>query len=238
MTAPLVSVVVPTHNGERFLAETLSSILAQTHPPLEVIVVNDGSEDRSVEIASSFGDPVRIVGQPRGGPASARNLGIGSARGSFIAFLDHDDLWNPRKLELQMAAFAAQDSLDVCVGHIQSFRGEFSGADMEMIGGPVPGYLSVTMLARRQSFDRVGLLDPSREHSDSAEWFLRGERMGLSVRLLAEVLTYHRSHDTNRSLLKGNDSRREFLQLAKARMNRMRDAKVPPATETPSPTGS
>jgi glycosyltransferase involved in cell wall biosynthesis len=222
MSAPAVSVIVPTHNGERFLAEAIRSILAQPAASLEVIVVDDGSEDGAAGIAAAFGEPVRVVSQPRGGPAAARNLGITSARGVYIGFLDHDDVWAPDKLRLQLSAFAARPGLDVCVGHIQRFRGDFSGPDRKLIGVPQPGFLTVTMLARREAFDRVGLLDSTLLHADTAEWFLRATQRGLSVHLLPDVLTYHRDHESNLSVVRGERSRREFLRLAKARMDWLR----------------
>lgn len=230
MRSPFVSCIVPTHNGERYIAQTLRSILAQTYTPREVIVVNDGSNDRTVEIAESFGEPVRVVSQPQSGPAAARNLGIVSARGEFVAFLDHDDLWLPEKLAQQMAAFDVDPSLDVCVGHIQRFESGPPGGKMQMLGAPVPGFLAITMLAKRDAFDKVGLLDASREHSDSAEWFLRGEDAGLSVRLLPETVTLHRTHQTNRSRTHGERSRQEFLRLARARIerSRLRGSDAPP----------
>jgi len=97
-----VSVVIPCYNAARFLHETLASALQQTHPPLEVIVVDDGSTDDSAAIAESFGPPVRIIRQKNQGESIARNRGIDAAQGDWIAFLDADDLWKPTKLERQL----------------------------------------------------------------------------------------------------------------------------------------
>jgi glycosyltransferase involved in cell wall biosynthesis len=99
-----VSVVVPCHNAAPTLAATLGSVLEQTVPPLEVVVVDDGSLDGSVEIARSFGPPVRVLTQQNAGPAAARNTGIAACRGDYVAFVDADDRWLPQKLELQLAA--------------------------------------------------------------------------------------------------------------------------------------
>jgi len=164
-----------------------------------------------------------VLRRQRGGPAAARNTGIVEARGAFLALLDQDDLWVPDKLALQLAAFQDDPSLDVCVGHIQSFRDEPPpDAGMRNVGEPVAGYITTTMLARRTAFDRVGLLDPVLEHGDSADWFLRADELGVSVRLLTDVLILHRLHDANHSLTHGDASRREFLRLAKARVDRLR----------------
>lgn len=102
--AASVSAVVPCYNGARFLRETLESALAQTHPPLEVIVVDDGSTDDSAAIAASLGPPVRVIRQANQGESVARNRGIDEACGDWLAFLDADDLWHPRKLAAQLAA--------------------------------------------------------------------------------------------------------------------------------------
>lgn len=109
---PTVSVVIPCYNAAEFLRETLESALGQTHAPLEVIVVDDGSTDDSAAIAGSYGPPVRVIRQENQGESVARNRGIDEARGDWIAFLDADDLWKPEKLVRQLAA--AEDDV-VCV---------------------------------------------------------------------------------------------------------------------------
>jgi glycosyltransferase involved in cell wall biosynthesis len=98
-----VSVVVPCYNGAAFLRETLTSVLAQTHPVLEVIVVDDGSTDGSAEVAASLGPPVRVIRQPNQGESVARNRGVRESRGEWVAFLDADDAWLPHRIEAQLA---------------------------------------------------------------------------------------------------------------------------------------
>lgn len=99
--------VIPCFNREARLGAAIESALAQDLPPLEVVVVDDGSSDGSAAVAESFGDPVRVLRTPNRGPSAARNLGIAEARGEWIAFLDSDDLWHPEKLRLQSEAVAA-----------------------------------------------------------------------------------------------------------------------------------
>ena len=101
----LVSVVIPVRNGERFINETLASALAQTYEPLEVVVVDDGSTDRTavvVEAAALRDNRIRLFRTQRFGVASARNFGISQARGGLIAPLDADDLWHPEKIARQV----------------------------------------------------------------------------------------------------------------------------------------
>jgi glycosyltransferase involved in cell wall biosynthesis/GT2 family glycosyltransferase len=102
--SPTVSVVIPTYNRARWLPETVASVLAQTAPPLEIIIVDDGSTDDTLEVCSGFPGPVRCIRQDNRGVGAARNRGAAEARGQWIAFLDSDDLWTPDKLEVQLAA--------------------------------------------------------------------------------------------------------------------------------------
>jgi Glycosyltransferases involved in cell wall biogenesis len=106
---PPTSVVIPAYNAELFIERTLRSVLRQTYTSLEVIVVDDGSTDKTrviAEAAASTDDRVRIITVPNGGVAKARNIGIAEANGESVAFLDADDLWHPTKIELQVAAMS------------------------------------------------------------------------------------------------------------------------------------
>jgi glycosyltransferase involved in cell wall biosynthesis len=119
---PLISVVMPAFNSERWIGEALTSVLSQAHGTperpdafdIEVLVIDDGSADRTAAVAAAFGEPVRVVTVRNGGPARARNTGIALARGDFIAFLDADDVWLPGKLAAQFARFERDPALGVC----------------------------------------------------------------------------------------------------------------------------
>ena len=100
---PQVSVVIPAYNAADFIADTVNSVLNQTFQDFEVIVVDDGSKDGTIAALEPFGDRIRVYPQTNGGVARARNRGVGLAKGSWIAFLDADDLWQPDKLERQLA---------------------------------------------------------------------------------------------------------------------------------------
>src|SRR5262245_39118970 len=117
---PTVSVIVAVYNGERFIADALRSILAQTAPADEVIVIDDGSTDGTGAVVARFPDVRCLRREANGGQASALNWGVASARGAYLAFLDADDVWEPDKLARQLAAFAADPALDVVYGHART----------------------------------------------------------------------------------------------------------------------
>ena len=115
---PVVSVVVPVFRSERFVADTIRSVLAQTLGDFELIVVDDGSPDRSIAICRTFSDPrIRYEHQANRGLAAARNAGIRSARGRFVAFLDSDDLWAPGKLAHHVAHLESRPEVGVSYGY-------------------------------------------------------------------------------------------------------------------------
>lgn len=104
-----ISVVIPAYNAELFLGATLDSVLSQTHGDLEVVVVDDGSADRTRDVVSAFAPRVTLVTGPRQGVSAARNKGVAVTRGPYVAFMDHDDLWEPVKLARQAAVLDADE---------------------------------------------------------------------------------------------------------------------------------
>lgn len=116
-----VSAIIPTYNAERYVAEAIDSALGQTSPPNEVIVVDDGSTDGTVNVVRRYGDRVVLLQQPNRGPAAARNVGLKAAHSEFIAFLDADDVWSPRNLELQVAILRDNPRCVMSYGDIRWF---------------------------------------------------------------------------------------------------------------------
>lgn len=224
----LVSCVVPTFNAARYLDQALDSILGQSHPELDVLVVDDGSEDDTLTIASARGPQVRIVTQERLGPAATRNRGVLEARGAFVAFLDPDDLWHPDKLRRQLQSFADDPDLDLCLSYARLQWEPALATEVERLRDlsratqPVPGFATTTLLARRGAFETVGLFDTSLWFADAVDWFLRAEAAGLKRLLLDEALTTHRMHGSNLTRRRSADSRSEFLGVVKRWADRRR----------------
>jgi glycosyltransferase involved in cell wall biosynthesis len=231
-----VSVVVAVHNGERFLHECLDSIYGQTFEPFEVIAVDDASTDGSAELIESYPRPVRYLRNETAlGPPGTRNTGILAATGDFVAFLDQDDTWEPEKLAKQVAAFEADPQLDYCLCHVRPFwepevEDERRRMENEPRGGIVPGYATGPLLARRDAFDRVGLLNPDMWATDAADWFLRAEKAGLRMQLLPDILLNRRFHADNMTRRQATSHRGEWLAMLKNRLDEQRGARKLPGS--------
>ena len=117
MSEPLVSVIIPAYRCAATIGQTLDSLLAQTRPVDEILVVDDGSPEDLTAALAPYADRITLIRKPNGGAASARNLGIDRASGRFVAFLDADDYWEPTKLERQLAVFAAHPEVGLVAGN-------------------------------------------------------------------------------------------------------------------------
>ncbi|HWP57415.1 MAG TPA: glycosyltransferase [Candidatus Acidoferrales bacterium] len=111
---PEISVVIPTYNRREMVREAIESVLRQTCRDFELIVVDDGSEDGTGALLARYGEKLRLCAQPHRGVAAARNRGVQESRGYYLAFLDSDDLWLPRKLEVQLAFMRENPSIEIC----------------------------------------------------------------------------------------------------------------------------
>ena len=225
MSEPRVSVVVPAYNSERYLGEALRSVLSQTRAPSELIMVDDGSSDGTASVARSFGDDVRYVRQPNGGIGSARNRGVELASGEHIAFLDADDLWEPGKLQRQLAALEEGPQLDMVFGHVRQFVSPELPAEVKARlrcpEGSQPGYSAGAMLARRATLERVGPFATDLHVGEFIDWMARARELGLRELMLDEVVLVRRLHDTNQGV-RHRDHMGDFAHVLKASLDRRR----------------
>jgi glycosyltransferase involved in cell wall biosynthesis len=223
----LVSVVIPAHNSIPYIVETLDSVFAQQHRPLEVLVVDDGSTDSTANVIRESYPEVRLIQQQQRGHAAARNAGILAARGAFLSFLDHDDLWSADKLDLQLVCFARDPELDLVFGHMQNFfTPEMPAVERERIAvplHPIPGQLQGSMLARRKSFDRVGFFDEARGMGDFLDWYGRATLAGLRMLMLEETVVHRRIHANNYQRTHKHE-RGQILRAVKDLLDRRRAA--------------
>ena len=110
MKTPCISVIIPTYNRAHFVREAIDSVLGQTYQDFEIIVVDDGSTDDTKTVLALYGNRIRYLHQKHRGRSEARNTALKSAAGKFVAFLDSDDIWLPRKLEKQLPLFDSDES--------------------------------------------------------------------------------------------------------------------------------
>ena len=222
---PLISVIIPVYNCERYLPEAIESVLAQTYRPIEIIVVDDGSTDNSGSIAKGFGAKVRYYFQPNSGVSAALNQGIESAKGSFFAFLDADDLWVEDKLMHQMTVFEKDPDLDIVFGHVKQFyTQELCESLKETISisqETAPGFFKGTMLIKREAFERVGLFESAWRMGDFIDWYARAMEQKLKSFMLPDVVLKRRIHDANMGIRERN-ARGDYLRILKASLDRRR----------------
>lgn len=221
-TRPLVSVVIPIHNGERYLAQAIESVLAQTYSSFEIIAVDDGSTDAGAQIAQAYGPPVRYVHRVFHSTASARNLGAELANGAFLAFLDQDDVWLSDKLTLQMAVFEVLPDTEAVFGKVEQFRD--SAADTpEIVSPPVQGYAPSIILIRKTAFWRIGPFDANLQLGEWVDWFARAQDLKLCMRELPHLVARRRVHAANKGFQK-RAARGEYARALKASLDRRRAA--------------
>ena len=215
-----ISVIIPAYNREAYVGEAIRSVLAQTLPPEEVIVVDDGSTDRTGEIARSFGKPVRCISQENQGVGGARNTGLGEATGNFIALLDSDDLWTGRKLELQARYLENHPETDMVFSHMKPFVSPEIEWSRVIDTSVVPAANAGALLAPRRVFDIVGLFPVERNIQEFFPWFARAADMGVTHHILPEVLLHRRVHHTNS--VNDPNFKRAYLLFLKKRLDQKR----------------
>lgn len=224
--SPLVSVVIPTYNHAQFLRAAIQSVIDQTFPDWEAVVVNNYSEDDTVQIVASFNDPrIRLVNfRNHGVIAASRNHGMALANGKAIAFLDSDDVWYPEKLQRCMDALG--EEVDV-VCHGEAWVKEGSSPRIVMYGPQSrTRYLSLlydgnclstsAIVVRKSALDKVGGFseDPQMVTAEDYELWLRLAREGCTFGMVEEVLGEYRIHGGNQSkaVLRNMDAELAVLQ--------------------------
>ncbi len=223
-----VSVIVPARNAARYLGEAVASIHGQTRPPLETIIVDDGSVDGTAALARSFGEDVRVVSRKPGlgSIGASRRLGVRSARGSALAFLDADDRWEPEWLEIGAAALSSEPAPDLVFGRVREFVSPDlcpeEAARLRPLPGCAPAYTLCGMMLRRQTYDRVGDFDPRRAGAEFTDWFIRAREAGLREVVLDAVTLNRRLHSANTTRLQRPEVMRHHAIAIKAALDRRR----------------
>ncbi len=201
---PGISVILIVRDGEKFIAEALESVLCSARRPTEILVIDGGSTDRTLEIAARFPE-VTPVQQRSSGLTNAYNEGIELARGDLLAFISHDDRWLPGKLDHQVGYMVEHPEVLYTVTHVQHVLEPGAapprGFRTELLERPVPGLIMEALVARRRCFDIVGRLDPRIGVPSDTDWFARAKDLRVPMAVLPETLVHKRVHGSNASLV-------------------------------------
>jgi glycosyltransferase involved in cell wall biosynthesis len=210
MSSPLISVVIPAYNAERTIRATLLSVLRQTVDDFEVIVVDDGSTDGTSDVVRSLGDPrLNVLRQANMGHAGARNTGIDNSSGKYVAVVDADDLWLPRKLETQLRIFRTQPhvrALHSAAVHVDNrlrplFIGQCPDGKNNLIDvlcfRGLPGVMC-TLIAERNLLDEIGRFDQSLMILQDWDLAIRLARKG-ELYSTSDPLALYRVHSGSQS---------------------------------------
>jgi glycosyltransferase involved in cell wall biosynthesis len=213
-----VSVIIPAYNAEAFVGEAIVSVLDQTYPPEEIILVDDGSTDATTMVATRFAE-VTVIPQDNAGPGSARNTGLRHASRPFVAFLDADDLWPSDKLERQFSRMAPP--LRLVFGMAVEFRDRDKGGVPKPLRPKVRCQLPGAMLAPRELFDRVGLFRERPRIGDVIDWFARAVDAGIAMEMTDDVALYRRLHADNLGRQASNAAA-DYLNVVRGILHRRR----------------
>ncbi len=211
-----VSVIIPVYNGEAYLEEAVESINRQNYTPLEIIIVDDGSTDRTAEIIGKY-DNVHYIYQSNQGVSSARNKGVAASRGEIIAFLDSDDFWPLNRLTVSVRCF--QQNLDI--GYVLGRQMMFvepgcavpPWVKAEWLTEPQDASNTGVLVARRVTFDCVGLFNKGYKGGEDTEWLVRASEAGVPLARLPKVILHRRIHGDNLSV--------QMIKVRKANLMRI-----------------
>jgi glycosyltransferase involved in cell wall biosynthesis len=216
---PLVSLVVPVHNAERYLGEALESLFALEYQPFEVIVVDDGSTDSSSDVARSF-PAVRLIEQENKGPAAARNAGIAVAGGEFVGIHDADDFVPPTKLTAQILHLLEHPRVGCVLGR-QRWIDPPPTLKPDPIYGELDGIPLPSAVFRATALREVGGYDESHWGHENIDLLFRIREAGHEIAVLPDIVLFRRYHGDNLSFASWPEKDPRLRSL-KAKLDRSR----------------
>jgi glycosyltransferase involved in cell wall biosynthesis len=224
-----VSVIISVWNGANYLAEAIESVLRQDYADRELIVVDDGSTDATARVMESFAGAITRLHRERRGAGAGRNAGVRAARGTLLAFLDHDDLWERTKLGEQVRHLDAHAALDPLIfSRVQQFVcPRLSPAQKSRIAlntAPMPGFVPGALLLSRARFEEVGFFtEKTGVVGEFVEWYMKAAEKKVPIAHLETVGLRRRVHLSNMGRQAGY-SRGDYLKILKAGLDRRRQA--------------
>jgi len=221
---PVLSVIVPVYNAEKYLADALDSVIAQDYPALDIIAIDDGSIDRSAEILNCGRYPLRYVRQENRGPAAARNAGLRISSAELVAFIDADDIWPSDKLSSQVNYLKENPTVDIVLGKVE-YTGSLSERERNIRfedSGQVTKNVNLgSGVFKRSVFETVGPFDESLIHYEDHDWFLRARELSVKMVILDEITLVYRRHPESLSQAHP-PAENAFAQVFKKSLDRRR----------------
>ena len=193
---PLISTIMAVYNGEKFLTEAIESVLKQSLPSDEFIIVNNNSTDRTLEILKSY-PKIKVLQQPIPGQFNALNMGVKAASGKYLNFIDADDVWHPDKNKLQIEFLENNPSIDMVFCYCEQFSTNPRDNSINYLP-PQKCTIQLGLTIEREKFLQLGDLRTDIE-AIFIYWFEHATSHGLSHRVLEDTLAYRRIHENNRS---------------------------------------
>lgn len=206
-----VSVIIPNYNYAQYVGQAIESVLDQTYKNIEIIVVNNGSTDNSLEVLKRYGNRIYLVDQENLGQSGARKSGLAKSTGDLIAFLDADDIWEPTKIEKQLLLFSTKTELIYCgiarfseidqmliSTHLPQFKGSCASAFISQPGVSIVLSGESTAIFTRGLLEKVGGFDPNLNSAAGWDFFRRCSKF-TEFDFVFEALTKYRIHSSNMS---------------------------------------
>jgi glycosyltransferase involved in cell wall biosynthesis len=195
-----VSVIIPVYNGSKYLATTLETVLGQTYPLHEIIVIDDGSTDSSPAILSGYGERLRLTRQSNRGVAEARNAGLRQATGDLIAFIDQDDLWPADRTRILVEALQANPTALVAAGQVEVlYERARPPSPFENFGTGIREFYVGSLMIKKEVFDILGPLHTGIGYADDVDFMMRRREAKIATVYVDQVTLRYRMHEENTS---------------------------------------
>ncbi len=195
-----VSVIIPVYNGSRYLATTLESVLAQSYPLHEIIVIDDGSTDSSPDILRSYGERLRVTRQENQGVAPARNAGLLQVTGDVITFIDQDDLWPAGRTEALVGALQSSPDALLAVGQVEIlYERSRPPGPLDNFGTAVREFYVGSLCIRKEVFELLGPFHTGIGYADDVDFFMRRREANIKTVYVEDVTLQYRLHEGNTS---------------------------------------
>lgn len=222
----LVSVVICVYNGEKYIKEAIESVLSENYPQMEILCIDDGSTDSTMDILRNFGSAVKISSQQNQGVAVARNFASQIAQGEFITYLDSDDLFVPGRIAAMVEVLLQNPETAIVFGQIKQFitpelikpsSGKMK-IEEDILAGVCPG----GVMYRSNIFQEVGEFEKGNQTAYFLDWCLKAKEKGLVEKHLDRIVTLRRVHQNNSSFIEKNNFSSEATRVIKEHLDRIR----------------